>query len=78
MIPLAAGVIVREHGNLPYPEGTACAVRAGGRRAGGSFPGKVFAGLGIASSTVADEHRRLWKDVLRGARRGPPPFPMRR
>ena len=25
MIPLRRSLIVKEHGNLPYPEGTACA-----------------------------------------------------
>ena len=48
MVPLRRSLIVKEHGTLPYPEGTACAeVLVAGER-GGSMAGKVFAGLGIA------------------------------
>jgi putative OPT family oligopeptide transporter len=48
MIPLRRSLIVKEHGTLPYPEGTACAeVLVAGER-GGSMANKVFAGLGIA------------------------------
>ncbi len=48
MVPLRRSLIVKEHDTLPYPEGTACAeVLVAGER-GGSFAGKVFAGLGIA------------------------------
>ncbi|HEY5615191.1 MAG TPA: oligopeptide transporter, OPT family, partial [Bacteroidota bacterium] len=47
MIPLRRQLIVKEHGNLTYPEGTACAdVLIAGEK-GGSFAGRVFAGLGI-------------------------------
>jgi putative OPT family oligopeptide transporter len=47
MIPLRRQLIVKEHGNLLYPEGTACAdVLVAGER-GGSFAGRVFWGLGI-------------------------------
>lgn len=47
MIPLRRQLIVKEHGNLAYPEGTACAdVLVAGEK-GGSFAGRVFAGLGI-------------------------------
>ncbi len=47
MIPLRRQLIVKEHGNLLYPEGTACAdVLVAGER-GGSFAGRVFMGLGI-------------------------------
>src|SRR5207248_5875223 len=47
MIPLRRQLIVKEHGNLPFPEGTACAdVLVAGER-GGSFAGSVFWGLGI-------------------------------
>jgi putative OPT family oligopeptide transporter len=48
MVPLRRSLIVKEHGTLPYPEGTACAeVLVAGER-GGSLAGKVFAGLGVA------------------------------
>jgi putative OPT family oligopeptide transporter len=47
MIPLRRQLIVKEHGNLLYPEGTACAdVLVAGDR-GGSFAGRVFWGLGL-------------------------------
>jgi len=47
MIPLRRQLIVKEHGNLSYPEGTACAdVLVAGER-GGSFAGRVFWGLGL-------------------------------
>jgi putative OPT family oligopeptide transporter len=49
MIPLRRQLIVKEHGNLLYPEGTACAdVLVAGDK-GGSFAGRVFAGLGLGS-----------------------------
>src|SRR5437867_4691562 len=47
MIPLRRALIVKEHGNLPYPEGTACAeVLIAGER-GGSMGMKVINGLGL-------------------------------
>jgi putative OPT family oligopeptide transporter len=47
MIPLRRQLIVKEHGNLLYPEGTACAdVLVAGER-GGSFASRVFYGLGL-------------------------------
>jgi len=47
MIPLRRQLIVKEHGNLSFPEGTACAdVLVAGER-GGSFAGRVFWGLGL-------------------------------
>ena len=48
MVPLRRSLIVKEHGVLPYPEGTACAdVLVAGEK-GGSLASKVFAGLGVA------------------------------
>ncbi len=48
MIPLRRALIVKEHGNLPYPEGTACAdVLIAGER-GGNLAKMVFAGVGVA------------------------------
>lgn len=50
MIPLRRQLIVKEHGNLTYPEGTACAdVLVAGEK-GGSFAGRVFTGLGIGGA----------------------------
>jgi putative OPT family oligopeptide transporter len=47
MIPLRRQLIVQEHGNLLYPEGTACAdVLVAGEK-GGSFASRVFWGLGL-------------------------------
>src|SRR5207247_4090844 len=48
MIPLRRALIVKEHGNLPYPEGTACAeVLIAGER-GGVHARTVFQAFGIA------------------------------
>ncbi len=48
MIPLRRALIVKEHGVLPYPEGTACAdVLVAGEK-GGNLAKKVYYGLGIA------------------------------
>ena len=47
MIPLRRQLIVAEHGQLAYPEGTACAdVLLAGER-GGGFASRVFWGLGL-------------------------------
>jgi putative OPT family oligopeptide transporter len=47
MIPLRRQLIVKEHGNLSFPEGTACGdVLVAGEK-GGSFAGRVFWGLGL-------------------------------
>jgi|KBSMisStaDraftv2_1062788.scaffolds.fasta_scaffold34458_2 putative OPT family oligopeptide transporter len=48
MIPLRRALIVKEHGNLPYPEGTACAdVLIAGEK-GGNLAKMVFAGVGAS------------------------------
>jgi len=47
MVPIRRQLIVKEHGNLTFPEGSACAdVLVAGER-GGSFAGRVFWGLGL-------------------------------
>jgi putative OPT family oligopeptide transporter len=52
MVPLRRALIVKEHGVLPYPEGTACAdVLIAGER-GGALAATVFLGLGVGA---------LWK-----------------
>jgi putative OPT family oligopeptide transporter len=54
MVPLRRALIVKEHGVLPYPEGTACAeVLVAGER-GGRLAALVFSGLGIGA---------LWKSL---------------
>ncbi len=48
MIPLRRSLIVKEHGNLPYPEGTACgSVLIAGDK-GGDFAKTAYQGLGFA------------------------------
>ncbi len=49
MVPLRKALIVKEHGVLPYPEGTACAevLRAG--ESGGDKAKVTFTGLGIGA-----------------------------
>jgi len=54
MVPLRRALIVKEHGVLPYPEGTACAeVLVAGER-GGKLASMVFGGLGVGA---------LWKSL---------------
>ncbi len=48
MIPLRRSLIVKEHGKLPYPEGTACgSVLIAGDK-GGEFATTAYQGLGVA------------------------------
>ncbi len=49
MIPLRSALIVKEHGNLGYPEGQACAEVLMAGESGGAKSTTVFAGLGIAA-----------------------------
>lgn len=49
MVPLRNALIVKEHGNLPYPEGTACAEVLLAGEEGGANASTVFAGMGIAA-----------------------------
>src|SRR6266567_2343693 len=54
MVPLRRALIIKEHGVLPYPEGTACAnVLVAGER-GGKLAALVFSGLGVGA---------LWKSL---------------
>jgi putative OPT family oligopeptide transporter len=54
MVPLRRALIVKEHGVLPYPEGTACAeVLVAGER-GGRLATLVFGGVGVGA---------LWKSL---------------
>ncbi|MBE7178155.1 MAG: OPT/YSL family transporter [Mucilaginibacter polytrichastri] len=48
MIPLRRSLIVKEHDNLPYPEGTACASVLEAGEKGGAFARTAFYGLGFA------------------------------
>ncbi len=49
MIPLRRFLIEREHGNLPYPEGTACAEVLVANEVGGRSARFVFLGLGVGA-----------------------------
>jgi putative OPT family oligopeptide transporter len=54
MVPLRRALIVKEHGVLPYPEGTACAeVLVAGER-GGHLASLVFGGLAVGA---------IWKSL---------------
>jgi len=48
MIPLRRSLIVKEHGTLPYPEGTACASVLQAGEKGGVFAQTAFVGMGVA------------------------------
>ena len=49
MVPLRNALIVREHGILPYPEGTACAEVLLAGEENGANASTVFAGMGFAA-----------------------------
>lgn len=49
MVPLRNALIVKEHGVLPYPEGTACAEVLLAGEEGGANASTVFAGMGLAA-----------------------------
>jgi putative OPT family oligopeptide transporter len=61
MIPLRRAFIVKQHGTLPYPEGTACAKILIAGEQGGSSARTVFTGFGVAFVyQVLMEAMRLW------------------
>jgi putative OPT family oligopeptide transporter len=69
MIPLRRQLIVEEHENLKYPEGTACAdVLIAGEK-GGSFASRVFFGLGLGAAYTFFQNENLF-----GAWPGTPEF----
>ena len=53
MVPLRQFLIEREHGNLPYPEGTACAEVLLAAETGGARANLVFLGLGAGAVVKA-------------------------
>jgi putative OPT family oligopeptide transporter len=53
MIPLRRYLIEREHGNLPYPEGTACAHVLVANESKGGHARNVFIGLGAGAAYKA-------------------------
>src|SRR5271157_2664361 len=60
MVPLRRPLIVEEHNNLKFPEGTACAdvLMAGAK--GGSFAGRVFFGLGLGAIYTFFQNENLF------------------
>jgi putative OPT family oligopeptide transporter len=66
MIPLRQFLIVREHGNLPYPEGTAAAHVLIAASEAGAGAKNVFVGMGIGAFYQALLGLfYLWPDVVR-------------
>lgn len=64
MIPLRKSLIVEEHGNLPYPEGTACADILIAGEKGGSLARLVYYGIGISVLyKVLMSIAGLWKEI---------------
>jgi len=49
MVPLRRYLIVKEHGNLRFPEGTACAEILKAGEVGGTSASKIFKGMGIGA-----------------------------
>jgi putative OPT family oligopeptide transporter len=64
MIPLRRSLIVKEHGNLPYPEGTACAEVLVVGEKGGSDAKTVFLGFGVGLAyKVLMTGLKFWKEI---------------
>ena len=64
MIPLRRAFIVKQHGVLPYPEGTACADVLIVGEQGGSSAKTVFTGFGVAAAyKVLMSGFKLWNDT---------------
>lgn len=64
MIPLRRSLIVKEHGKLPYPEGTACAEVLMVGEKGGNLAKRVFHGVFVAAGYwLLMGVLRLWRDT---------------
>src|SRR5262249_61486157 len=64
MIPLRRAFIVKQHGKLTYPEGTACAEVLIAGEKGGATARMVFLGFGIAFiHKFLTSATKLWSDV---------------
>jgi putative OPT family oligopeptide transporter len=64
MIPLRKGLIVKEHGKLTYPEGTACAEVLIAGEQGGAHARTVFIGFAIgAVYKFLNAGLKLWNDI---------------
>jgi putative OPT family oligopeptide transporter len=83
MIPLRRALIVKEHGILPYPEGTAAAQVLISAEEGGAKAKNIFIGLGIgAVYTTLVRFLHLWPEkiyltlpILKKAKLGGEPMP---
>ncbi len=64
MIPLRRAFIVRQHGTLTYPEGTACAEVLIVGEEGGATAKTVFAGFGLGFCfKLATVVLKLWREI---------------
>src|SRR5438132_9138650 len=64
MIPLRRAFIVKQHGKLAYPEGTACAEVLVAGEKGGSTARMVFVGFGIAlAHKFLTAATKLWSET---------------
>lgn len=65
MIPLRRFLIVRAHGELPYPEGTACAEVLKAADSGGNRARRILAGLGIGAlfKLLADALKLIPREI---------------
>ena len=71
MIPLRRAFIVKQHGVLKYPEGTACADVLIVGEEGGTSAKTVFMGFGLAFVyQFLMQGLRLWKEVPAGRSAG--------
>jgi len=68
MIPLRRAFIVKQHGQLTYPEGTACAKVLIVGEQGGASAQTVFAGFGLAFVyQVLMQALKLWQEYPKKA-----------
>lgn len=66
MVPMRRALIVKEHGELPYPEGTACAEVLIAGEKGGQMAKTVFAGFWMALGyTVLQKIFHMWRETFR-------------
>ena len=66
MVPMRRALIVKEHGELPYPEGTACAEVLIAGEKGGQMAKTVFAGFWMALGyTVLQKILHMWRETFR-------------
>ena len=65
MVPMRRALIVKEHGTLPYPEGTACAEVLIAGEKGGAMAKTVFGGFWIAMGyTILQKIGLFWKETF--------------